>query len=318
MPRTTFDSENKKESAFSYPQLKLDKGERARILCIEAKPDEGPFYEYVHTLRAPRVVNGAVQMETVEEFGRTVTKPARDFMGRPLCVGDMTAISAKGSDPNNCPLCDYAAKSDSVTPPSRRFAMHVVLYQTTPGGFQITDPPQAALKVWQFTDYIFNQLVDFNDTWKDLRKHDLLLGPCTNKNFQKFEINIAPDAAWLTNGDDFKTQIVELYKNNQAPNLSALIGRKLSKEAAQAELDRVIEREQQVSSDVTEDPIEAASQAAELDDLLDGLDGEETTEAPKDEAPPTADEDVTPPVVVAKAEGSDAEFDDLLAELDDA
>ena len=58
MPLVEFDPEEKEGSPFDFPKLKLERGERARVNILQTKP----LAEYVHTLRAPEIINGKAVM----------------------------------------------------------------------------------------------------------------------------------------------------------------------------------------------------------------------------------------------------------------
>lgn len=271
MPRVQLSAENKRTSQYEYPKLFLDRGERARILVIEPEP----MVEYVHDLRAIQVVNGRVVMETVQRYGKDEEAPKYDFVGRPLCLGDLNVLDAKGADPDGCPACAASVESSAVEGPKRRFAMHVVQYTTAGGSFNVAEPFSAKLVVWAYTDRIFNQLADFaapesQGGWGDLKKHDLLLGPCENKKFQRFDINVAPNAAWLKD-DSRKSYIKELYQSNQAQDLSVLIGRRVTAEQMREDLQRVLDRYRAAygGTDVDQLTATAEIESMDLDTLLD-------------------------------------------------
>lgn len=240
MAKLGFSTENKAQSAFDYPKLWLDKGDRARIVCIEPEPE----FEFVHTLRAPQIVNGQAVTENVRQKDGSYQEQTKfDFIGRHICFGNLSKLQDKGKDPENCPTCAKAQESEAVGSATRRFAMHVVRYKTQPGSFKAQDPFQAELVAWTFTDRIFNQLVDIMDEHGDLRKKDLLLGPCENKFFQKFDIQVGGNAEWLRDKDrqDF---VKKLYHENQASALQPLISRKLGRELAEEDVQKVLTRHQ--------------------------------------------------------------------------
>jgi hypothetical protein len=288
MPRVDMTPENKGVSVYEYPKFTLDKGERARILAIE----QSPLAEYVHTLRAPKVVNGRVAMETVDNFGNPKEVPQYNFLSRPVCLGDLGVLKDKGVDPEDCPACAVAVESDAIEAPTRRFAMHIVWYSTKAGSFEVQDPFTVKLVAWVFPYRVFNSLVDFSAEWGDLRQHDLLAGPCENKQFQKFDVVVASKAEWLASAD--RTQFVKaLYEDNQAKDLSALIGRKVSREMLEEDVRRVQQAHHLAFGRSGEDMGEEGQLlgAAALDELLTGTVSEEIdpeTEAP--EAVPDAEE----------------------------
>lgn len=238
MPKMTLTTDNKVKASWDFPQLKLEKGERARLVALE----EQPSWEYVHTLTAPQIVNGAAVYDTqTNRQGEPTQVLRRDFIGRHICIGDYNVIAEKGIDAEGCPVCAASQTSDMVRPPERRFAMHVIRYKTQPGSFTPQEPFQVELVVWSFADKVLNQLIDFVEEWGSLQQHDLLLGPCENKQYQKFDIKVAKDAAWLAS-DATKKLTVSIYKNNQLPDISIAIGRRISRDQVQQDLDKVLEK----------------------------------------------------------------------------
>lgn len=238
MPRTTFAPENKREDSSTFPKLSLEKDERARIVCIEQEP----IFEWVHNLKAPQIVNNKPVYRPVEQRDGSVRQEMQfDFIGRPICLGEYGVIQDKGLDVDGCPVCAEAAKGNFVRPPERRFAFHVVRYATKPGGFEVQTPFQAQVLVWAFTEKMFSKLSDFTTEFGDMRLRDLMLGPCTNKMFQNFEVMPSNSAAWLANETN-KKFVAELYKENQAKDLSVFCGRRADKSFILQDLETVMNR----------------------------------------------------------------------------
>lgn len=336
-PVADLSPENKIESPESFPKLKLLKDERARIACLE----KSPTFEWVHTLRMPSILNG----EPVYREGARGPEQEFDFVGRPICIGDYDIIADKGVDPGNCPMCRASVESDQIKPPERRFAMHVMRYATQPGGFTLAEPFTVTTLVWAFANSTFDKLVDFATEWDGgLQKHDLLLGPCTAAQFQKFDIAVAQQAAWLTN-EATKQRTVETYKGNQAKDLSVFCGRKVGYDFIVQDLEKIAERwailrrGQQAAGPDASEVLAGAVDDSALDDLLSvGTTVPiEATPAQPEQAAPVAPEPVAPnptpdpaPAAVAPVEPSPApvadttpaptapteSFDDLLASLD--
>jgi hypothetical protein len=261
VPKVPLTSANKATNNYEFPKLFLEKGERALIVCIE----QVPHMEYVHTLRKPQIIDGVTQTET-DQKGNKQTK--YDFVGRHICVGNEDVIAQKGLDAKGCPVCAESVKSDMVKPPERRFARHVIRYKTQMGSFKPQDPFQVELIVWAFGDKIFNQLVDFAEEWGDLRQHDLKLGPCEVKNFQKFEINVAATAAWLAN-DEYKQLVTATYKNNQIQDLSVACGRRIGRDLVKEDLEKVLTAYRIASGKPAESlPVEEVSSQLDVSDIL--------------------------------------------------
>lgn len=238
MPLVTFSSENKVQQDNSFPTLKLAHGERALVAALEKQPT----IEYVHTLRAPAIgPDGRVIKEEKENSkGETYTTTKMEFFGQHLCFGDFGVVSEKGTDPENCPTCRAAVNGEGAEAPKPRYAMHVIRYGLKPGGWDVREPFSVTCEAWVFPAQKFNTLVDLASDW-NLQEHDLKLGPCENKDFQKYDINVSSKAEWATTKERQKLT-AETLKNNQAPDLSALIGRKVDKSKVQEDLARVAER----------------------------------------------------------------------------
>lgn len=266
MRQMSFDPKNKNTGIADYPKLKLAKDERARILC----PEE-PVFAYVHTLRAPTIVNGQPKYVSVEtKSGDTRDVLKMDFIGRPLCLGDEGILEDKGADPKNCPICELATTTDMAAPPERRFAMHVVKYtvKSSAGGFELASPFSCQLVVWAFPDSIFNKLVDFVSEWGSLQNHDLLLGPCTAVDYQKFDIGISAKAAWQESEEN-KRIVKQTIKENKAKDLEAFCGRKVDRAWVLEDLEKIQARWRIVNGQPEPDGTQAAESLTEgLDDLL--------------------------------------------------
>lgn len=323
MPRVPFTPENKAPTtSYDYPKLKLKSGEHARVVLLE-----DPVMEYVHTLRAPQIINGVPQMGTEKrKDGTEYQDYKKDFVSRPLCTGDLTVLSETGIDTQGCAMCRMAEENPTwMGAPQRRYAMHVVRYRTKAGGFALATPFAVELLVWGFTDMVFNTIVDAKTEWGDLRKHDLLLGPCSNEMFQKFDINVGAKAEWM---DDKERQqlTVETFKNNQIPDLSIACGAKKEERWLLEDLNKirlawaVVERSSATPGQVIGNPQESLDSA--LSSLLDGVSSTpaaatappEETQAFHDPTPSQLAE--TPSAATSPAADSgDTSFEDLLADL---
>ena len=333
MPRIDFAAENKVQTTnFDFPKLKLKNGQRARLLLLES-----PIVEYVHELRAPQIIDGKPQMVTQQRRDGTEYQDyKKDFLSKPLCLGDFNVLQEKGADEAACPICKMAKDHpDWVAPPKRRYAMHVISYKIKSGdSFDLTTPFACEVLVWSFTDVVFNRIIDFKNEWGDLRKHDLLLGPCTNETFQKFDMQVGATAAWMA--DKARGDLVkETFANNQIPDLSIACGSKKEVRWINIDLDTIRERWAKVSTApaaVTE--IDHAAATASLDADLAGL--LDTPAAPAAEAPEApapaaadlddllgesvADEEAPAETAAASEEKTEpdtgaADFEDLLAGL---
>lgn len=242
MPRMEFSQENKVSSGTDFPKLKLAMGEKARIVCIEE-----PNAEYTHNLRAPELVQGKPVMETVKnKDGSTYDKMKLEFIGRPICMGDWDVVSKGALDTANCPAC-AAAKGGDVEGPVRRFAMHVVQYNTKAGSHALANPFGVSIKIWAFTDFVYGKLADLRDEWGPLLKKDLNL-ECTNAGFQNYEMNVGSSTGYLDPNHPDRLELVkQTFAENQAKDLADYCGRKTTASYMKIDVDKVIARYQQMN-----------------------------------------------------------------------
>lgn len=303
MPRVEFKAENKVATTnYDYPKLKLKVGERARVLLLE-----DPVVEYVHTLRKPQIINGIPQMFTDKRRdGSEFEANKMDFLSRPLCLGDATILADKGSDPKNCPMCKMAQTNPDFTgAPQRRYAMHVIRYRTKAGTTDLLTPYSVETLVWAFTDTIFNKLVDFKEEWGDLRKHDLLLGPCqVPEHFQKFDITVAAKAGWMEDAERQKLT-VQTFRENQIPDLTIACGSVKEKHWIEEDLAAIQDAWKTVSGAEAEPAgLDSTSLDDDLGGLLGGSDEKWADSAPADDEAPKSEDT------------SSGDVDDLLGSLD--
>jgi hypothetical protein len=238
MAKMSFKAENKAADNESFPKLKLDQDESARIACYE-EPEVG----FVHNIRAPKILQGEVQYKIVEGKNGPDRQMEFDFIGNPICLGDFATLQDRGIDPKNCPACKAAQETpDQFAPPKRRFAMHVFQY-TTNGTRNATRNFQGSVKIWAFTDQKFNELIDLmaEAPEGDLRNIDIVLGPCENKLFQKFKMVHSNQVKWKEN-DNSKAQFEDIIAENQAKDLSKFLGRTTKKDWMEDDLDKVRSR----------------------------------------------------------------------------
>ncbi len=222
MPEIDFDPKHKRASneVLEFDRLKLKKDERARIVLLEK-----PTFAWVHTLRAPKIVDGvAVKIEKKTRKGDTYRDYDMDFVGRPLCLGDYGILADKGVDADNCPACKRSVETDEVNPPERRFAMNVIRYAMTRDGKLIT-PFSCQAVVWSFTEGIYGRLADIAQEHGKLVGRDLVLGPCTDEGFQKYEIQAGAQSFWQSS-DDIKNTVVATFQSNRVAELERACGRK--------------------------------------------------------------------------------------------
>lgn len=255
MPRMEFSQDNKISNGTDFPKLKLAQGEKARIVCIEE-----PEAQYTHNLRAPELIGGKPAMEQVTNKGVTTEKMKMEFIGRPICLGDWDVLEKKSIDAANCPACAASQKGD-VEGPVRRFAMHVVQYNTKAGGYAIATPFQVSIKIWSFTDFVYGKLADLKEEWGPLLKKDLNL-ECTNAGFQNYELNVGNTTAYTENAERLEL-VKQTFAENQAKDLADYCGRKTVATYMKVDVDKVLARYAQMNGSAPDKVTEA--EAANLD-----------------------------------------------------
>jgi hypothetical protein len=307
VPKLSFSSENKAAGQETFPKLRLDQEESARVNIYEA-----PTYGYVHNIRAPKLINGQPQFKTVKTKDGEREEMDFDFIGNPICLGDLNVLGDRGMDPKNCPACKAAQEDpDMFAPPKRRFAMHVFQY-TTNGTSKPTKNFQGSVKVWAFTDQKYAEIVDLAEEAPggEIGNIDIILGPCENKLFQKYKM-ISSTQVKKDESEASQKAFEEITSENQAKDLENFLGRPVKKrEYLEDDLDKVRTRwrivngqsnetnsDNQVGAErnldagldklldndskpeaytpsatkVEDKPVESRKEAVDLEDLLNGL-----------------------------------------------
>lgn len=237
MPRITFTAEvGPAKSGPTFPKLKLAEGETARIVCLEE-----PVMAYVHTLEKPQIRNGQAVMETKKRKDNTeYTKNAMKYVSSFLCLGDEDIMSERGVDPDNCPACKASTRSDEVKAPKPKYAMNILKYTTKPGSPEPASPFGVGVEAWVFSNQQFSQIRKLVlEGWK-LQEHDLVLGPCQDETYQRFEIVLSQRAAWLES-DDNKKRALTTFKENKASTeeLETLCARRVERKYIEQDLEQV-------------------------------------------------------------------------------
>jgi len=205
MARVGYSSDNVAPSVFNLDRLKLQKEEVARVLCIE----QDALFEHVHYVE---------------------NENDKEARGSFICLGDPKVLGQEGYD-DNCPLCEAARTYSCVGQSSRRFLSYIFKYRTTKKGV-LEKPLSASLLLWVFGEGVYSNLVKKREEWGDLRKHDLLLGPCQAERFQKFSIEICSDALWLKD-EQLKAMFIQTYKESKFADaeLTKVLGRRVDANA---------------------------------------------------------------------------------------
>lgn len=242
MPLTTFSPDNVRTSPTSFPKVKLGKGEKARIVCCEKQP----AYEWIHELKKPMFskVTGQPLLEKRERSnGEEYETQKLDFVGRPICHGDPDILEDQGIDPDHCYACKYAKETDYVSPPVRRYAIHVLQYATETGSTQIVLPFTVQTRVWTLTEKRFAEMVELMNEAKttDPRTIDILLTQKGPETFQQYEMQLGRVCELMEDPTRERLQRgVETYKSNHAPDLVPFCGKAVAVRYLQEDVDSII------------------------------------------------------------------------------
>lgn len=197
MPRIGYSEDFAGGEGDRYPRLKFQaKGELKRIVC----PDP-PFMEWVHRIEAPKVVNGAaVMVMRKRKDNSEYPDYEMQWFSSPICLGSNATLVRDKLDPANCPACESASRATGLTEPARRYSMAVVEYTIRQSAdFAPVEPFSATLSIWAYTARMYDKLLGITRQWGNLREHDLLLGPCEDVGFQRYNVEVAAQALWLIN-----------------------------------------------------------------------------------------------------------------------
>jgi hypothetical protein len=284
MAKITFETKNRIVSSVDFPKLKLAKNERARVALLE-----NPEYGWTHDLRAPKITDGRVEYQIVQrKDGTSFEAPKMEWVGRHRCKGDDDIIEGdgRGLDAKHCPMCAVAKESpNKVDAPKRRFAVHVVKYNTKPGTYDLSDAPfSVGIFVWQFTEFLYDKLIGINSIVGSLSNNDLLLGPCTDVQFQKFDLNYAMDAIWKSS-PEYKDITTATLKSNRAPDLMSYVARDSELRWIEKDLETVSEA-YRVMTGKGDEPKLAATEMPKLQGDLENLLNNTAPEAPAVTAKP--------------------------------
>ncbi len=211
-----------------FPKLKLKNGEKARIALLE-----GPERVWVHQLYEPVIENGkGVLVDKPRRDGGTFQAYDEKFVKSFQCLGEEETVYQSGVDVTHCPACKASTQFERFKPPAPRYALNVVKYNTRPGSAEVTTPFGVSVIIWVFGPQKHEQIRNLAKEGYDFSKHDLILGPCTHEEYQKYDMVISPKAEWrateettkLTN-ETFRANRVESLAKVVSPELdNALVG----------------------------------------------------------------------------------------------
>jgi len=319
MPRIGFKTENKTStSGPQIPRLKLKAGEKARIMIGL----EDPEMQFVHTLRKPVVEDGKAVLE--KDQRSDAMKIVKDFVSRPLCLGDYETVEKKGTDPENCVYCALAKENkDFAEAPEMRFAVNVFKYRTQPGSFNVANPFGGEIVVWSFPQSKFNKIIDIAEEFGDLRNHDLILGPCENEGWQKFDINAASKAVWRES-DENRKFLAQSFKENRIEDLALACGQRKEPRWVEKDIQDIRDAWASITGSATASPANDGSLDTDLNSLMEqGATKEEAWATPDELAAalenelPTAKPASTPVEKQTVEAAEPVSIEDLAADLID-
>src|SRR5579872_2912637 len=174
-----------------YPRLKLQKGEKARIVIAGALQ-----VEYLHNLRAPNIVNGGPTYTKITSEDKTSEKmvPEMRWVSSPLCLGNFQVLRENGGvDEAGCIACFWAReRPDIFRPAQMKFSGNILQYNLRPGGgwADLANPYGVQSKIWTFSDKVYLKLDDLRNMggqFKDLRQVDLLIACGEKSSEEKYQ-----------------------------------------------------------------------------------------------------------------------------------
>lgn len=229
----------KARSSSRVNKLTLEKDEQFRVCFIEPRPQ----LIYVHTFE--KVMAGddgrPAMTEVTWSDGSTQERPKTSYEGKFRCLGNAEEVQRTGSDPENCPACrGHISNSNAIKPPTPRILANVLKYATKPGSFTPTKPFSAELLVWDLTEKRFAKLQALWEEHGDLNKKDLLLGPCTNKQMQTYDMAIASGDAVYLQSEPNQEYLKELLNESYNKDLADAAGKLPSEFEMQTKVNEII------------------------------------------------------------------------------
>lgn len=293
MGKVTLSKENKTKSYDGYPKLRLETGEKVRICLFDPDPEK----VFVHNYRIPVVVNGEVQKEEKKGKNGNYTVPLTEWVASHRCTGDAEVVSKNSIDPDGCPQCAKVKENPELfSPPTPKFAQHVLRYKTVPGGYAVAKPFQADIVAWVYAERKFNELCDIAEEHGNMRKVDLLV-ECISKDFQNLNLQTGGTCEWIS--DKARAELAaEVYKESKCDSLEDLIAREATPTQLAMDWMKVKERHAQIGNPSAP---AAGYEPSNLEDLLNGSSKSDGPDWAKDTADTAPSADA---VAEAAGEGS--------------
>ena len=220
-------------------KLSLEKDEQARICFIE----NAPRLVFVHNFEKLVVGDDGQPIKVSDTWpdGTPRESLKTEYAGKLRCLGDDEVVNTTGVDPENCPACAASiTNSGAIKPPTTRILGRIVKYNVKANSFSVAKPFSAQLLVWDLTAKRFSDLKAIYDEHGNLAERDLLLGPCENKGFQKFNIAVAGGDAARLESDDTRTYIATLLEEAGDMDIESVAGKLPSKFEMDAKVSEVV------------------------------------------------------------------------------
>jgi len=236
-----------KEAGPEYEKFDVEKNDKARIHIPSGKVVQ----EFVHVFHRE-------EPTMIERNGRKVPEWSREsFAGTFICLGDFETVMQSPSygDPTNCPACAaMKAGPKLVERPKRTFAMNVIRYATHRRTTDLRNN-NVENQVWRHADQRKIEPILNAAKEKPLNEIDFLV-EADNSDWKKYQIQPSLGAPAFTTSDELKANMKVAYEAQfSADVLTEACGRKLSKDALESEVNRLVsehrlEAEQEATADV--------------------------------------------------------------------
>jgi hypothetical protein len=239
------------------------------------------------------------------------------------CHGDYETVMRELSDPSKCYACKYAqdGRDVPVSMPMRHFVSHILRYTTNNKG-ELLKPLSFKIQAWSFSNDKFNMLTERQKNHGKLRGKDLII-TCTEKNWQRYDIDIGQGPALWLQLPELKQRVADLWKSDRHLDIDKLLCRKVDAQQLKEVVARVVAKAPaDVQAEALSDVGSVLSEA-DLDGLLSGVAPEPLVPAalkPNAESPaPSAKPKPVAEIKVATATPitpvaavADMNFDDIL------
>lgn len=236
-----------KESGPEYDKFDVEKNDKARIHIPSGKVVQ----EHVHVFHREEPM-------MVERNGRKVPEWSREsFAGTFICLGDFETVMSSPSygDPENCPACKAMNNGTRlIERPKRTFALNVVRYATQKRSTELRNN-NVENQIWRHADVRKIEPILQAAREKPLNEIDFLV-EADNSDWKKYQIQPSLGEPAFTKSEELKANMKNAYANQfSAEVLTDACGRKLSKDALEAEISRLqtehrLESEQAATTDV--------------------------------------------------------------------